>query len=671
MKRVRFEPTPPLPSYLLAFGVGAFDFRDAGSTVRSGVPMRVVTPRGRAGEASYAAGITGRIVDRLEAYFDRPYPYAKLDSLAVPVTVTFGAMEHPGLITYAARLLLARPAEQTPHFERGYVSTAAHELAHQWFGNLVTLDWWDDLWLNESLASWMGDRITAEVMPGWGWETSTQQARAQAMQADRLVSARRIQQPVQRDEDMGNLWDAITYAKGQTVLAMFEGWLGPERFQAGVRRYINRHAGGNAASADFFAALAVDDPGLPVALRSFTTQPGIPRIGVALQCEGAAPRLQITQSRLLPLGSPGASSPAPRWQVPLRLRTPAGDSRLLLTAPEATLTLPDSQCPAWVQANVDGVGYYRVAYGGDLMARLAAAPDLRVGEILALVDDAGGLHGAGDIVNAQLLALVQAFAGHPRREVALAAADLLQHLQPLVEPAQRTAYAGRWQAAFGDRARTLGWLPQPDDSDDERLLRIRLLPLVADLGEDTALRSQALQLAQAWLADHAALDAGMRKPVLATAALAGDDALFGALLAALRTSPHRHERTDLLAALASFRQPALTQRALALLLDAGIDIRESQRPLLRAMAGEPAQRRAALAFVAQHHGELVARLGRDEPAWLPSAFEAGCSADEGRLIAQAFDRHAARFQGGRLNLTRTLEAVRLCTAWRAAQTGGL
>ena len=681
-KRVRFEATPPLPSYLLAFAVGAFDVRDAG-TVAAGhpLPLRFITPRGRMAEADFAAGITGRIVQRLEAYFDLPLPYAKLDSLAIPVTVSFSAMEHPGLITYASTLLLARADEATPSFQRDYVSIAAHELAHQWFGNLVTMAWWDDLWLNESFASWMGDRITAEVMPGWGWQTSLQRARARAMKADRLVSARRIEQPMLTDDDLGNLWDPITYEKGQTVLAMFEAWLGPARFQAGVRRYLQRHAWGSATSADFFNALAVDDPTLPDALRSFTRQPGIPRLSVALLCDGGPPRLQLAQSRLLPLGSAASGAAPPRWHLPLLLRTPAGTSRLLMTEAEATLPLPDATCPAWVLANAGGAGYYRVAYAGNGLALAAAAPGLSTGELLALLDDAQGLHGAGDIDSAALLALVQGVANHPAREVAEAAMALLAGLQPLVPPAQQAAYAQRWQAAFGERARALGWAPRPGDSDDDRLLRTTLLPRLANLGQDALLRSQALQLTRAWLADRQAVGADLRGPVLATAALAtgvGDDepadagpALFDALLAALRASDNRNEREDLLAALGHFRQPALAERARNLLLDPGIDLRESLRPLLFAQARQPVPRAGALAFVARHHADLVKRLGRDEPAWLPSYFNNGCGAEEGRQIEAAFSQPAPRYLGGQAALARTLEAVRLCSAWQAQQGSGL
>ncbi|GCL61884.1 M1 family metallopeptidase [Pseudaquabacterium pictum] len=673
-KRVTFQPTPPMPSYLLAFGVGRFDVRDAGTAGRdAGVPMRFIVPTGRAADADLAAGITSRILAALEAWFDMPHPYAKLDSLALPLTTTFGAMEHAGLVTYASTLLLASPAERTPQFEREYVSVAAHELAHQWFGNLVTLAWWDDLWLNESFASWLGDKITDQVQPAWGWHTSVQRARAAAMRADRLATARRIEQPVLQDEDMGNLWDAITYEKGQTVLAMFEAWLGPEAFQTGVRRYIGRHAWGSATSADFFNALGEADPALPAAVRSFTRQGGIPRLAVTLLCSDGPPRLQLAQSRLLPLGSPSLS--AQRWQLPLQVRTPAGSTRLLMTEAEATLPLPDADCPAWVQANAGGAGYWRAAYAGDGLARLAAAPGLSVGEWLALLDDATGLHASGDVDSRQALALVRAAAVHPSGEVVQAAMALLRHLEPLAAPGEQAALAAVWQAAFGARARALGWQHLPTDSDDDRLLRAALLPAVAVRGDDAGLRQQALQLARAWQADRASLPADLRVPVLTAAAHAtgpgGGPVLFQQLLGVLQSSTVRTERGDLLTALGQFRQPGLPAQARAVLLQPQIDLRDSLWPLLRAQAADPAQRGEVLAFVLREQAGLAARLGGEELPRLPGLFNGACSSDEARRIEAGFAPAMARVPGGRGALARTLEAVRLCTAWRARQASGL
>ena len=669
-KTLRFEPTPPLPSYLLAFAVGPFDIVDAGATPSqafSPTPMRVITPAGRAVDGAFAATSTGAIVQRLEAFFDQPHPYPKLDSLAVPVTVNFEAMEHAGLITYASSVMLAPPGQVTPRFQRDYVAIAAHELAHQWFGNLVTMAWWDDLWLNESFASWLGDRITAELQPGWGFDSAAVTARREAMRTDRLQSTRRIAEPVNNEDDLANVWDSITYQKGQAVLAMFEQWLGPDRFRAGVRRYIARHAWGSATAADFSAALAIDEPSLPAALRSFTHQPGIPRVTVDILCDGGPPRLRLRQSRLLALGSSGgAPADAAQWQLPMVIRSPGGSSGLLLTEADAEHRLPDAGCPAWVQANQGGLGYYRPVYAAGGLAALLAQPGLPVAERLAALDDAQGLSEAGDLPLAEMLALAEAQAAQADRRVVQQAAAVLAAARPLIAPAQQADYAARWQRALGERARSLGWLPRPEDSDDQTLLRASLLPMLAELGQDELLLAQATQITQRWLADRGSLPTAQREAVLQAAALGGDEALYEALQAALLASSDRPERQDLLTALGHFRAPALAGRARQLLLHPQLDIRESRGPLMRAQADDGASRQDLLRFVQTQHAALVQRLGRDEPAWLPGYFAPACSADEARQIEAVFAPHAARFQGGQRALAQALESVRLCSAWREA-----
>jgi alanyl aminopeptidase len=509
------------------------------------------------------------------------------------------------------------------------------------------------------------------VKPAWGYALEHQRARAQAMRADRLVSARRIQQPVRSDDDMGNLFDTITYQKGHSVLAMFEAWLGEQRFRDGVRRYMQRHAWGTARTDDFLAALGEADASLPEALRSFTQQAGIPLLTATLQCaEGAAPQLLLQQRRLLPLGSPGAGA-TQRWQLPVLVRTPGGSSRLLMRDEQATLSLPDSSCPAWVQANDGGHGYYRVAYAGDGLQRLAQLPGLSDAEAMALLDDARGLHQAGAQDSATLLALVQRFAGHHRRELVTLSADVLKGLRPLVLPAQRAAYAQRWQAAFGDQARGLGWLPRPDDNDDDALLRDELLPLVADLGQDSVLRAEAGRLARAWLDDRHAVPVEQRSAVLETAAIDADERLVQALVDATRASTQRNERLDLLRALGRVRTPALAARARALLLDSQIDLRESLWAVLGRQAREPETRGAALDWLRTHQAALVKRMGRDDPASLPTLFSSACGADERQALAATFGPTAKRYQGAQAALQRTLESVDLCSAWRLRQPSGL
>ncbi|QDQ28580.1 M1 family metallopeptidase [Chitinimonas arctica] len=660
-KRVDFQTSKPLPSYLVAFGVGPFDILDGG---RSGdTAIRFITPRGRAAEARYAASMTPALVSRLESYFGMKYPYEKLDMMALPLTVGFGAMENAGLITFASKLMLAKPGEETDKFKRDYVAIGAHELAHQWFGNYVTMAWWDDLWLNESFASWMGDKITDQVVPEWHWQTSVQQARSKAMWLDRLHTTRRIHQNVLVRQDLGGAFDHITYQKGHAMLGMFETWLGAERFQAGVRRYMDRHAWGNATGGDFMAAMSDGDAQLVEAFRSFTEQPGIPRLALQLRCDGK-PRLLLSQQRFLPRGS--AASAAAMWQLPVTVRTPAGRAQLVLTQAGGELPLPGEQCPDWVDANVDGAGYYRPVYAPGQLLNLMSRADLGVNALLANLDDAKALTESGDLPLADALTLAERFASHSRREVVDSVRAVLLQVEPLLSDADRPAYAAWWQRLFGERAHRLGFIGAAGEGEEDRLLRNSLVAPFADHGRDAGLRHDADRLARAWLRDPGTLDAAVRASVLKTAALDGDRSLFdGYVRQALKTTS-RSERSDLYRALGNFRQPQLAEAARMLLLRPEHDIRESEA-LLTTQNGNQALREGSLRFVMRNFKPLAARLSKEGPGRLPEMFSNFCSLAEADRVERFFSPLMARYQGGPNTLKQALETIRLCAAYREAQ----
>src|SRR5581483_1389680 len=214
MKKVVFAVSKPLPTYLIAFAVGPFDIVDAGRAGKNRIPVRIITPKGKAHQAKYAAEVTAAIIDRLEKYFGIPYPYEKSDQVAIPVTYGFGAMENAGMVTYGQTILLSDPALDTPQRQREYATDAAHELAHQWFGDLVTPLWWDDIWLNEAFATWMEMKIVAQWKPEWHTRLDNMGPKFGAMRSDSLVSARRVRQPIESVNDIANAFDGITYEKG-------------------------------------------------------------------------------------------------------------------------------------------------------------------------------------------------------------------------------------------------------------------------------------------------------------------------------------------------------------------------------------------------------------------------------------------------------------------------
>ncbi|HEY1587093.1 MAG TPA: M1 family metallopeptidase, partial [Polyangia bacterium] len=513
MKTLTFAQTAPLPSYLVAFAVGPYELVDAGTAGQKKTPMRVAAPFGRGKDAAYAAKNSPTFVKLLEDYFGIPFPYDKLDNVAIPITSTFGAMENAGMVTYALNILIAKPTAESLRFEREFAETAAHEFAHQWFGDLVTTAWWNDIWLNESFASWMEAKIIDQWKPEWTHHTGYVEARAEALGSDTLMTARQVRQPIVSNDDIYNAFDAITYQKGESVLAMFEHFVGPEKFRAGVRHYLTKHANANATADDFIAAIAntAARPEVTPAFKTFLDQAGAPMVDVTLACNaGRAPSLHVKQQRFLPVGSKG--SPDQMWQIPMCVRWIGSDGKpqhscTLVTKREQDLTLgTQASCPTWLLANDGEVGYYRAAYPADLLQKLLGPEgrkQLDLPETVGLLDDVGALTDAGRLPLGDELALTPSLATDDRRQVQHFVIGALAGLHDrYVSDADRPSYARLINKLYADKAHALGWTPKAGEDEDTRLLRGSLVALVADEGQDKALAAEAHTLALKWLADR-------------------------------------------------------------------------------------------------------------------------------------------------------------------------
>jgi cytosol alanyl aminopeptidase len=676
MKAVSFETTKPLPSYLVALGVGPFDVVDAGKV--GPTPLRVIVPKGKAGQARLAIETIGPLLNILQDYFGIPYPYGKLDSVAIPRTVGFGAMENPGLITYSSSLILARPEDEGIGFRRDLASVAAHEMAHQWFGDLVTMAFWDDVWLNESFASWMGDKTLSRFRPDWHTLADRVGKRNSAMGADSLVTARKIRQPITSKDDIANAFDGITYAKGQSVLNMFEAWMGPAAFQKGVRSYLKAHADGNATAHDFLAALGAEGhPEVSAAFSTFLDQPGVPEVSISLACASGKPAvLSLAQKRLLPLGSSAAV--AETWQVPFCVRYGQGGSQArecrLVTSARAELPLGQAEgCPAWVLANDGAVGYYRASYQGDLLKKLlqAAPKHLDAAEKLGVISDTNALASAGEIPPGEALGLIPALAAEDDRHIVNALADVAEGVKQRGLAEELFPAFGRFVAkTFGARARSLGLSPKPGEAEDVRILRASMTRLVAIEGKDPDLRRKALALSRQWLKDRTALGPDMRETVLAIAADAGDAPLFDGYLAAARKEEDRRTKTQILEVLGIFKDPALQERAFRVALAPEFDARDTGGIFWAALS-DVRSRQAAWDFLKGHWDELIARLPEQSRTYLPFMASSFCD-DAHRIDAEAFLTSRLKgVEGAPRNLAQTLERIRVCTAIRTAHAPGL
>lgn len=670
-RRHVFATTKPLPSYLLALAVGPFDVVDGGRAGRNGTPLRYLAPKGRGAEMRYARESTPRLLELMEEYFDSPYPFEKLDSVVIPNLVAFGAMENVGLITYGARYILARPHEENDSFKRRYSGLAAHEIAHMWFGNLVTLAWWNDIWLNEAFASWAGDKVRNRFGPQWDDGVRAAQVRAQAIRADRLAATRIIANPVNVKADLGGAFDAITYDKGQQVLAMFEAAFTPEKFRAGVHLFLERHAWSTATSKDFFRALGEASGQTDAALRAmaaFIEQPGAPLIDAALKCDARGAAIEVSQSRLRPIGSTAADR---QWATPMCVRY-GNAGKVAMQCDEVSsatrrIALREApRCPDWLVGNAGGVGHYVMRYDAALAKRNAAhLAQLPRHEAVALASDAGLLWESGLSAAPAALDWARAALAHRSpavRQTAAAALGKLQDAQ--LAPAAARARDELVAKRLVPIARRLDWIERAGEGYETAQLRAVVLPVAAKA--DAGLRAGARVQASRWLQDRAAVGATVAAAVLETAARFADAATYESLEAAMLASTHDAERTLLLNSLGAVRDPALRDRCLALArgrLDAG-----GAYTLLRAGLSDAHNRRATFEFIQAHYDALVAKMAANTLPQLLTPMGGLCTpADRDAYVAFFRDRAPASV-GGALRYAQVLEAIEICIARQAQDT---
>jgi aminopeptidase N len=556
-----FQRSPRMPSYLVQYTAG-----DLGSIAGrgDGTPLAVYAVRGREQDGRVALENAALILADFNDYFGYRFPLPKLDSIAVPGGFQ-GAMENWGAITYNDQLLLLNPASTSAAAEEVF-TIQAHEMAHQWFGDLVTMAWWDEIWLNESFASWMAARETALRHPDWKWWESEDQTKERAMRADSKVASHPIERRVTNELEVANSFDPeITYNKGQSVLRMFEAYLGPERFRAGVRAYMKDRAFSNATSTDLWNALGrASGEDVAAVASSWTTQPGFPLVSVAASCAADGARtLTLSQRRFLASGDDGGAS---AWSVPLRIRSGSADPvPVLLTRDGQTVAAGRCQTP--LSVNADAVGYYRAEYDpATLEVNTAAFPQAVDGDRIALLDDEWALVGADRQPLARYLALASAMGESLNARAWEQIAGALGQVERAMRASPRhdefAAYARR---LLGVPFATLGWTAKSGETPDVGRLR---RALIEGLGEfnDPAVTSEARRRFEAFLADRRSLPPDEQRLVLSIVARSADAATFGKLHALAREARDPAELERSYTALMTVRDPALAAEAATIAL---------------------------------------------------------------------------------------------------------
>ena len=614
---VRFAETPIMSTYLLAFIVG--DLACVEDRTEDGVLMRVWATRGNEDKGRFALETSIALLDYFHDYFGVPYPLSKLDHIAIP-DFAAGAMENWGAITYREVALLVDEENSSAGTREIVAAIVAHEMAHQWFGDLVTMEWWDDLWLNESFASWMGDKAVDYLHPEWEmWTQFLTHDTNSALNLDGLRSSHPIEQAVDNPAEIGQLFDAISYSKGGSILRMLEHYLGEDAFRQGLRIYIKRHEYANARTRDLWNALG-EASGQPVSeiMDSWTSQTGYPVLDASVSRPGDGIEVTLAQSRFLYddiLDTGDADTTL--WKAPVTARTAsnAQPEQALMESAELSLTLhpaPYGSGDEWVKVNPGQSGFYRVKYTEAELERLKApvrSLTLPAQDRLGLQSDAYALAKAGHISAAAYLNLAEAYSNETDPSVVWDLSSALNALNNLLsdEPCY-PAFQAFGRSVFKPIGDRVGWEARPGEGHRQALLRSTTLGQLGHFDDDETL-VEARRRFDAYVDNPSDLPADLRVATFAMAAQRGDRSLYDSMWEMEKSATLQEEKMRFLNALSSFDDPALLQETLdRSLVEDHVRSQDTIRVLV-SVASNRRGRDLAWEFMKDNWAELDRRYG--------------------------------------------------------------
>ncbi len=620
--RVSFHRTPPLPSYLIAIATGPLETVPIPGL---SVPGRVVTVKGSTRLAAQAARETPAIFAALEHYFGRSYPYEKLDLLGVP-EFTAGAMENAAAITFREEILLMDPATTTPGQRLDLIQNEAHELAHMWFGDLVTMSWWDEIWLNESFASWMGEKVTDQVAPEFHIAIQQVNGALGAMNTDSRLTAHAIRAEVLASDNLDQIFDNLAYQKGEAVLGMLERWLGPETFRRGVARYIAAHAFGNATADDLWQSLGeAAQRDVAEVARTFLDQPGVPLVSAEPLAGG---RVRLSQRRALNAGliEPGRAL----WHIPVTLRYPARDrvitQSLVLEDSVQTIALEGGATPAWIHPNADEMGYYRWSVPPATLDTLGNQAERRLStrERVAFLGNLRALLLADRVHGDQYAGILASFGRDPEPEVVEGVVDALWTVTHTFRtPGNRQDLAAYVRRVLRPALERFGAEPAAHEPQSVTLVRPALLTKLGDEGADPQVLARAGSLAASYMKDRTSIDPSLADAVVALAGLRGDAALFEEYRRRFESADVPDERQRYLYGLGSFTDSALVRRALGYAIEGPLRPQEIMN--IPGQIGSRIEYEAQVqAWVMAHYDTIAARVPSWSVIYLPWS-GSGCS----------------------------------------------
>jgi len=663
---VKFSTSPKMSTYLVAMAVGRWECVEGAA---EGIPIRVCGVEGKREMGRTALDLTQQILKFYNTYFAIKYPFGKLDLLGVP-DFAAGAMENTAAIFFRERDLLAQPNDASFATRKRITTVIAHEVAHQWFGNLVTMKWWDDIWLNEGFANWMESRPLTVIRPDWNVAVDQTIDNQAALSLDALKNTHPLHVSVETPAQIDEAFDAITYQKGASVLRMIENYLGSDEFRRGVNAYLQAHSFGNATSEDFWNAMTtVSNKPVDRILPTFVNQPGAPLLEVSLSCASGRSQLDVSQQRFVLDPSQAPARPPERWQIPVCVKTGNDGGGCDLIADNRQPLPLGPSCVPWAFANAAAQGYYRTAYSPEMLRALAPRIEeaLSAPERLSLAGDEWALVRAARHSAADYLTLASGFAREHTDGVLSTVTQRLDFIGEYLTSAESLPRFQRFvRGLFDPLFQEIGFTSTPVDSDERRALRATLIATLGTTGADEAVAATARTALDRSLAGGPALDSTLSRSIIAVAAQHGDRALFDALLAASERGSSPEDRYRYLYALADFRDPALIDRALDYTLTSKLRTQDTASFLARLLEAEAARPRA-WAFIKQHWRELEPKLtifGGDTA--VTGALSSFCDAAARNDISAFFMQHP--LPGAARTLSQTLERIDNCSALRTAQT---
>jgi aminopeptidase N len=663
---ITFERTAKMSTYLVAMLVGDWKCSEGGS---DGVPIRVCAIPEKADLTKWGLTTAEAELRYFNEYYAFKYPFGKLDIITFP-DFEAGAMENAGAITFREASLLIDEKNSSALHRRFVAQTNSHEIAHMWFGDVVTMEWWDDIWLNEGFATWITPKPIEAWKPEWDLRVEEAANTSNSLTVDAMESTRPIRSRADTPGEINQMFDGIAYGKTAAVLRMLESYVGENTFRDGIRAYVKKYQYANAKAEDFWSTMtAVTKQPIDKMMPSFVTQAGAPLVRASARCEGGATLLTLAQQRLFARRGPFRAGSSEVWTIPVTVRNldapSAAPHKFLLAKKSDTFRIDG--CSPHLYVNYDGRGFYRTAHAagmipdtGDLTKMLSPS------ERVALVNDVWALVKIGEIDIATQLALVDRLRNDRERAVVDAILSKLEVIgQDLVTEQQAPAYR-RWVAAYlNPMLAELGWTPKAGEPDERKRLRSSLVGILGDIAQDDQTLRKARELTELALRDPNAVDATLLDVVVPLAAKRGDAALLQKFKAAIAAAKSPGEYYRYLYALIAFEDPALAKEAYATALSP--DMRAQDLPgYIDSMFEKPERRAEAWQFAKSNWDELRKKFTPWGAAAIVGSTGALCDAKQRADVQQFFAAHPV--EASDRSLKQALEKIDMCVELRTLQT---